>query len=79
MNRTSLCDNLLPREKGRAKEILGEEGSKHACEGFELVFQVKLLLSQNSKVYFQVRANCIFFNCLADLENLISYCFWSRT
>lgn len=57
----------------------GEEESQHACEWFELVFQVKLLLSQNSKVYFQVRANCIFFNCLADLKDFIRYCFWSRT
>lgn len=56
----------------------GEE-SPHACEGFELVFQVKLLLSQDSEVYFQVRANGIFFNRLADLENLISYGFRSRT
>lgn len=56
----------------------GEEGER-ACEGFELVFQVKLLLSQNPKVYFQVRANRVFFNCLADLENLIRYCFRGRT
>ena len=56
----------------------GEEGER-ACEGLELVFQVKLLLSQNPKVYFQVRANRVFFNCLADLENLIRYCFRGRT
>lgn len=60
-------------------EWAGGEESQRACEWFELVFQVKLLLSQNSKVYFQVGANCIFFNCLADLEDFISYCFWSGT
>lgn len=53
--------------------------SVHACEGLELVFQVKLLLSQNTEVHLQVRANGIFFDCLADLENFISDCFWSRT
>lgn len=53
--------------------------SVHACEGLELVFQVKLLLPQNTEVYLQVRANGIFFDCLADLENFIRDCFWSRT
>lgn len=72
----------VSRQRTRATFLWGRAGDKegkHACEGLELVFQVKLLLSQNTEVYLQVRANGIFFNCLADLENFISDCFWSRT
>lgn len=74
---TGMC-----RERRRVTRLWGRAGDKEgkpACEGLELVFQVKLLLSQNTEVYLQVRANGIFFNCLADLENFISDCFWSRT
>ena len=79
-----LKTHVIKTWKGKSLKLkLGvgrREGvGKHTCEGFKLVFQVKLLLSQYSKVYFEVRANCIFFDCLADLENLISYCFGSRT
>lgn len=66
-------------ESTTAVKRAGDKENKHACEGLELVFQVKLLLSQNTEVYLQVRADGIFFDCLADLENFISDCFWSRT
>lgn len=68
-------ERRVTRLWGRA----GDKEGKPACEGLELVFQVKLLLSQNTEVYLQVRTNGIFFDCLADLENFVSDCFWSRT